>query len=281
MKCFVVCALLALATAQQAQPQPPQQPSPQQPSPQQPSPQQPSPQQPQQPSPQQPTTSQQPAAPDSQPSPQQPALPQQPAAGQGQGQHDALRLRCQAENGTVPYWLDQTCRTYLSCTNFNLTMQTCEDGLVYSYPHRSCLQSDQVNCSVQNEEFSTIIRAFLAPHFYQNLPRPKLPLVPFAANNGGLFNGQVDDQGLDGAVGNGALVEEDDDEEDGMTIDLDELPSILVDTTNALNVTLSADTCVRLNNQTKQLETSINTALLMLVGCPEQSCDVQFFHIDC
>ena len=44
-----------------------------------------------------------------------------------------MRLRCQAENGTVPYWLDNTCRSYLSCTSYNLSMKTCDEGRAYRY----------------------------------------------------------------------------------------------------------------------------------------------------
>ena len=104
----------SLASAQQTPATVTGQPSTQQPVPQQPSPQQPSPQQPS----------------TQQPSPQQP-FPQQPS--DGQGQRDSMRLRCQAENGTVPYWLDNTCRSYLSCTSYNLSMKTCDEGWAYRY----------------------------------------------------------------------------------------------------------------------------------------------------
>nr|KAG5699132.1 hypothetical protein BaRGS_014431 [Batillaria attramentaria] len=89
---------------------------------------------------------------------------------------------------------------------------------------------DQVNCTEQNLQFADIIQAFLQPHFYQNIPRPRLPLVPFAANGGGNGDGQfaagapVDDEDGDADEG-----EEGDDDDNGLTIDLDDLPSILVD----------------------------------------------------
>ncbi|KAK7486347.1 hypothetical protein BaRGS_00022395, partial [Batillaria attramentaria] len=93
---------------------------------------------------------------------QTPQVPQTP--------QDAIQLRCQSENGTVPHWLDNTCRTFLSCSNFTLSMQSCEGDLVYSWGTRSCVATDQVNCTEQNLQFADIIQAFLQPHFYQNIP---------------------------------------------------------------------------------------------------------------
>ena len=96
-----------------------------------------------------------------------------------------------------------------------------------------------MNCSVQNEEFSAVIRGFLVPHLYRNVPHPKLPLVPFAASNGGALNGGQTAAGQDGQGAGGSVEEEE--EEEGMTIDLDELPSIIVDMSSKEEGWLSYD----------------------------------------
>ncbi|XP_076451478.1 uncharacterized protein LOC143287386 [Babylonia areolata] len=221
--------------------------------------------------------------------------------GEGQGRPDALALRCQKEKGTLPYWLDPTCRSYLVCTGFSLTLERCPQGGVYSYFDSSCIAAGQVDCSAQNEEFSALVRDFLEPQLDFDLPRsgfPALPM-PLSATNTNDNDNNDDDEDDSSAAHSASTaskltstsansIDTDDLEqrleeggEEGVIIDLDDLPSITVDSSNSLNVTLDRDTCERLDSHVTDLQTSLNMALLVLTGCPERSCDVTLFRLLC
>ncbi|KAL8622736.1 hypothetical protein ACOMHN_009370 [Nucella lapillus] len=216
--------------------------------------------------------------------------PLQGSGDQDEGHAVTLALRCPRENETVPYWIDSACRSFLACLNHSFSLQLCQAGDAYSHADRSCVARVQVNCTAQNEQFSTMVHGFLQAHFFSNLtPSPTPPLTPFAALvdnrvSGANFADPNADAHADSnaaAGGNSAGGGQGEGEGDNMMIDLDDLPSIIVDTSNSFNVTLDRETCVRVGSHLNDLQTSFNMALLMLTGCPQQRCDVTLFRLFC
>lgn len=108
-----------------------------------------------------------------------------------------------------------------------------------SFRQKACVEIDLVNCTDQNEQFILVLRKVVASTFYNNLPRPHLPFGAAAPADDENEEREEENSsnvpaGRAAAGGVGASTDEEEGAGDNavLTVDLTDLPTIVVDSSS-------------------------------------------------